>query len=198
MFCVQNGVFAVIYSLVTVFLFSQKSFTLYSATYTLELYQKIIIVSLMFILFCLLNVLNFFLDRKYKNEYFNVHQVSFVAFLVELLVVLAFGALMKAWAFGFNMFYVIFITQGILLFLNVPLNTYIILLIMRLSKNFYKGDGNGVFLNYGFGQDIHQNHINYNRKNINKLYYHVKRFHHLAGCTNHICTGNIFCPVFRR
>lgn len=140
MFCVQNGVFAVIFSLVTAFLFSQKSFTLYSATYTLELYQKIIIVSLMFVLFCLLNVLNFFLDRKYKNEYFNVYQVSFVAFLVELLVVLAFGSLMKAWAFGFNMFYVIFITQGILLFLNVPLNTYIILLIMRLSKNFYKGD----------------------------------------------------------
>ena len=140
MFCVQYLVFAAIFVLTNIFLFTQKSFKLYSQTYTLELYQKVIIVSLMGVLFLLLILINFFLGKRFKNEYFNVYQVSFVVFLVEFFVVLLFGSLMKAWAFGFNMFFVIFITQGILLFLNVPLNTYFILLIMRVSKNFYKGE----------------------------------------------------------
>ena len=88
----------------------------------------------------LLIVFNFVLDKKQKAKTLNVYHISFVTFITELFIVVLFGSLMKATAFGFDMFYVILITQGMLMFLNVPLNTYLVLLIMRVSTNFYKGD----------------------------------------------------------
>lgn len=138
--CLEYIVFAVIFALVTIFLFTNNTLTLYGKTHELQMYQKILIVSLMVLFFALLIVFNFVLDKKQKAKTLNVYHISFVTFITELFIVVLFGSLMKATAFGFDMFYVILITQGMLMFLNVPLNTYLVLLIMRVSTNFYKGD----------------------------------------------------------
>lgn len=140
MIFIEYGVFAVILALITLFLFTNDSLTLYGETHILELYQKIVILVLMILFFALLIIVNYVLDKRTKASGFNVYHISFICFIVEVLIVMLFGSLMKATAFGFNMFYVILITQGMLMFLNVPLNTYLVLLIMRVSANFYKGE----------------------------------------------------------
>lgn len=132
--------FAAFFAFICIFLFTHNSFTLYGSTYTLEMYQKMIIISLTIVLFSFIVFTNIFVDKKLKNKdnYFNVYQVSFSIFLVEVLVVLLFGSLMKAWAFGFSLFLVILFTQSILMFINIPLNTYLCLIVMRISKKYFK------------------------------------------------------------
>lgn len=138
---IEYFVFAVIFALITLFLFTQDSFKLYSQTYTLDTLQKVIILAIAFVFFALIIISNHLFNRKKQTDRLTVFHISFVVFITDFLIVTIFGSLMKAWAFGFNMFNVIFITQAMLMFLNVPLNTFIILLIMRISKNFYKGVG---------------------------------------------------------
>ena len=137
---VEYGVFAAIFAFISVFLFTHNSFTLYGETYTLELYQKAIILVSALSLFSIIVFTNVFVDKKLKNteNYFNVYQVSFSVFLVELIIVLMFGSIMKSWAFGFSLFLVILFTQSILMFINIPLNTYLCLLIMRISRKYFK------------------------------------------------------------
>lgn len=137
---IEYGVFAMIFAFISIFLFTRNSFVLYGQSYNLELYQKIIILSLTLLLFGLIIFTNMFVDKKIQNResYFNVYQISFSIFLVEVLIVLLFGTLMKSFAFGFSLFLVILFTQSILMFINIPLNTYLCLVVMRISKKYFK------------------------------------------------------------
>lgn len=137
---IEYGVFAAIFTFISIFLFTHNSFVLYGETYNLELYQKIIILGLIVLLFGVIVFTNAFVDKRMQNKenYFNVYQVSFSVFLIEVLVVFLFGTLMKSLAFGFSLFLVILFTQSILMFINIPLNTYLCLVVMRISKKYFK------------------------------------------------------------
>ncbi len=113
--------------------------TLYGTTYNIELWQKILIPSLGGALFIVLIVVTELTSKLFekKNDprlVANPHQISFSCFLIEILVMLLFGTLMKACAFGFATFGVIVICQLIVMVINVPLNTFIISYIMLLTK----------------------------------------------------------------
>ncbi len=48
------------------------------------------------------------------------------------------GSLMKGWAFGFKTYPMILLCQIIVMFVNVPLNTWLIILMLRLTIRYYK------------------------------------------------------------
>lgn len=134
---IQYFSFLIVLVLVSLFLIFNDSLTLFGVTYDFELYEKIILISVLGVLFLLLVFLNVLLDKKVnKNNLFNVYQISFICFISELLIFVLFGSLMKSIAFGFDMFLPILISQGILMFINIPINTYLILLILKITKRY--------------------------------------------------------------
>ena len=113
------------------------SLSLYGGTYTLVLWQKIVITASLLVLTAGLVV--FVILYAKKNTDINVYKVSFSLFIIELLVMVLFGTLMKGLAFGFATYPVILLCQIIVLFINVPLNTVLITLLSRIikKKNIY-------------------------------------------------------------
>ena len=143
MVIIEYGVFVALLTALTLFITLNDSITLYSSTYVIETWQKITIPLIAFALFMLLVVLNFFMDKYFNKKednriYFNVYQISFACFLIEMLVMVMFGTLMKGLAFGFQTYPAILIAQLLVAFFNIPLNTFIISYIMRLTKRFYQ------------------------------------------------------------
>lgn len=108
------------------------SLKLYGSTYTLVLWQKISITAGLVVLTSALVV--FILLYSRKNHDINVYQVSFSLLLIELLVMVLFGTLMKGLAFGFATYPVILLCQIIVLFINIPLNTVLISLLSKIVK----------------------------------------------------------------
>ena len=134
---IEYSVMAVIFVLLTVFLFTHNEISLYGKTHTIEVYQRYLIPGIALALFILIGVVNFIIDKKTNSEdKLNIYQLSFITFLTEILVNFAFGSLMKGWAFGWNMLLPIIISQGILLFFNIPYNSYLVYIIYKISKNY--------------------------------------------------------------
>ena len=135
---IEYILFSLLFLGVSLFFVFNNSLSLFGTTYEFEFYQKMIIIVVLGLLLLSTILINFIIDKKVKNDknVFNVYQVSFVSFVTEILVFVIFGSLMKGIAFGFNMFLAIFISQIVVLFINVPINTYLILLTMRIGKRF--------------------------------------------------------------
>ena len=53
----------------------------------------------------------------------------------------AFGVLMKWWAFSGSTFLIILVSQIIVAFFNIPLNTFLVSYIMYLSNRLIKQKG---------------------------------------------------------
>ncbi len=105
---------------------------LYGKTYELALWQKASITGGLLILSIFL--LTFILLYARKNKDINVYKVSFALLLIEIVVMVMFGTLMKGLAFGFATYPVILLCQIIVLFINVPLNTVLINLLAKIIK----------------------------------------------------------------
>ncbi|MCR5185288.1 MAG: hypothetical protein K6C32_04340 [Bacilli bacterium] len=108
------------------------SLKLYGSTYVLEIWQKISITAGLVVLTAILMI--FILLYARKNKDINVYQVSFSLLLIEILIMVAFGTLMKGLAFGFATYPVILLCQIIVLFFNIPLNTILISLLSKIVK----------------------------------------------------------------
>ena len=142
MILTEYSVFTLLFIGLTLFITLSDTITLYSSTYTIELWQKITIPIILFILLSLLILINYFIDRyfRFKEDnriLFNVYQISFACFVIEVVVMILFGTLMKGFAFGFQTYPAILIAQILVAFFNIPINTFIISYIMRLTKRFY-------------------------------------------------------------
>ena len=122
---------------VSLFFILNNQVTLYSTTYSIEMWQKIVIPVLLFALFGGLVLALFLLKKKFNGfkTDMNIWQVSFACFLIEISVIVLFGSLMKALAFNFN-FLLIAICQIVVLFFNVPLNTFFVGMFMKLTNRF--------------------------------------------------------------
>lgn len=141
MIITEYSVFVGLFTAITIFLALSDSITLYSSTYTIELWQKITIPVVMGVLFIFLVVMNILTDRYFKKSngelLFNVYQVSFACFVIEVVVMVLFGTLMKGFAFGFQTYPAILVSQILVAFFNIPINTFIISYALRITKRFY-------------------------------------------------------------
>ena len=140
LFFIEGLVFAFLIAGVAVFLGMSSNLQLYRSTYTLELWQKITIPCVLFVLLSGLFVSSILFNRKYQKESLPISPIaiSFSCFIIELFVMVAFGSVMKGWAFGFKTYPMILLCQIIVMFINVPLNTWLIILMLRLTNRFYK------------------------------------------------------------
>ena len=123
---------------ITLYLFLVPNLQMYSSTYTLELWQKILIPSAMFVLLAGLFVTSIVFEKRYKKDNLPMSPVaiSFSCFIIEATVMVLFGTLMKGLAFGFKTYPMILICQLVVMAVNVPLNTWLIILLLRVTNRY--------------------------------------------------------------
>lgn len=111
-----------------------------AANYSFELWHKILIVSIAFVLFVATVILLFAIERYYKNKYGELaspFKVAFVVLVSEVLLMLLLNSFVKTFTFEVN-FWIIFFAQAIVFFIDVPLNTFVVeglLLLTYRIKN---------------------------------------------------------------
>lgn len=142
MIIIEYSVFAAFLVAISLYLAFSDTITLYSSTYNLELWQKIVIPLVMGVFFILLAVFNFFINHHFsknkEQQIFNVYQISFASLIIEVVVMILFGTIMKGFAFGFATYPAILICQILVAFFNIPINTLLISYILRITKRYYQ------------------------------------------------------------
>ena len=130
------SLFAMAVGLSLFFILNDKV-TLYSTTYEILMWQKIAIPIILFVLAGGLITALFIMRKKINGEgnSLSIWQISFSCFLLEVTVMVLFGSFMKSLAFNFN-FFIIALCQLVVLFINIPLNTLLITIFMRLTNRF--------------------------------------------------------------
>ncbi len=139
--CVEYLTYALVLAFVALFIGLNSQINLYGAVYDIELWQKITIPCILLVLFLGLVIFNFFVgkffEKKYQTIAMSVHHVSFVSFICEIFIMVLFGSLMKAVAFGFETYLAILLTQCIVAFINIPISTIVISYALLLTKRYY-------------------------------------------------------------
>lgn len=84
-----------------------------------------------------------FVSRYFKKREININvsSIGFACFVIEMTIMVAFGVLMKWWAFSGSTFIIILVSQIIVAFFNIPLNTFLVSYIMYLSNKLIKQKG---------------------------------------------------------
>ena len=138
MLLIEGISFVLILAGITVYLFLNPNLQLYGNSYTLELWQKILIPSAAFVLLLGLFVTSFLFERHYKKDNLPMNPVaiSFSCFVLEIVVMVIFGTLMKGLAFGFKTYPMILICQLVVMAVNIPLNTWLIILLLRVTNRY--------------------------------------------------------------
>ena len=102
----------------------------------LQTYERVLIPVVSFTLLALSLFVQIFVSKLFKKKEINVNviNVGFACFVIEMTIMVAFGVAMKTWAFSNSLFIVILISQIIVAFFNIPLNTFLVSYIMYLSN----------------------------------------------------------------
>ncbi len=136
------GAVLAIWLFVLFFLLFNDNITLYGAVYQFNALSKTLIIVISFVLSALLSVTVFFTNRYIVRKNLNgtllatPYQVAFVALVSEVLLMLILGSIVKAYFFGVD-FMFIFFAQAVVLFINIPLNTFVTSYLLQLSSKLY-------------------------------------------------------------
>ena len=118
--------------------------TLFSILYKSDnflLWHKILIPVVSLILLTLTLFTQIYLTKYFNKKEMEVSpiHVGFSSFVIEISIMLVFGVAMKTWAFGSGLFLIILVSQVVVAFFNIPLNTFLVSYIMYLSKRLIRG-----------------------------------------------------------
>ena len=102
-----------------------------------QLVFKIVVPIVSGLLFVGLILFSLFYKGKEDNPFISPLHLCFASFICDFLFLLIFGSLMKAWAFGFDLFITIFLCQALVMFVNVVLDTLFISAFQRFTKKYF-------------------------------------------------------------
>ena len=136
---VEYSLMAIILIVVSLFVTLNEQVNLYGTVYNLALWQKILIPCLGGVLCIVLVIVSELTEKLFKKKndsrlLINPIQVSFSSFILEIVVMIIFGTLMKGCAFGFATYGAILLCQLMVMIINVPLNTFIVSYIMLVTR----------------------------------------------------------------
>ena len=138
MFIIEGVSFAAIWLAISLFVILNNQVTLFSSTYDIPLLCKILVPSIAGLIFIGLMLFSILYKGKDDNPLISPLHICFASFICDLFVLVLFGSVMKAWAFGFATYLVILLCQAIVLFFNVMLDTIFISTFERFTKKFFK------------------------------------------------------------
>jgi len=130
-------VLAVIWALTSMFVILNNQITLFSSTYDVPLLSKILVPSILGMMFIGIIFFSILYKPKDDSPYMSPLHICFASFICDLFVIVLFGSVMKAWAFGFATFLAIIICQAMVMFVNVTLDTLFISVFQRYTKKYF-------------------------------------------------------------
>ena len=122
---------------VSLFVLLNNQITLFSSTYDLSVLTKALVVSISGVIFLAVILLSHFIKPKDNSIYASPLHICFASFICDFFVLVLFGSVMKAWAFGFSTFLAIIICQALIMFFNVFLDTFFISAFQHFCKKYY-------------------------------------------------------------
>ena len=128
---------AIIWAIISIYLFTSNRITLFSSSYDLSLTTKIVVSSASGLIFAAIILLSNLLKAKDESVYASPLHICFASFICDFFVIVLFGSVMKAWAFGFATFLAIILCQAIVMFFNVFLDTFYISAFQRFTKKYF-------------------------------------------------------------
>ena len=117
-----------------------KLFSSPSSTYPVSLLAKILVPSILGLMFVGIILFSHLYKGKDDNPLMSPLHVCFASFICDLFIIVIFGSIMKAWAFGFATFLAIILCQAMVLFINVTLDTLFICAFQRFTKKYFVSD----------------------------------------------------------
>ena len=130
-------VLALIWAATSAFVIFNNQITLFSSTYDVPLLSKILIPSILGVMFVGIILFSVLYKPKDEDPYLSPLHICFGSFICDLFVIVLFGSIMKAWAFGFATFLAIIICQAMVMFVNVTLDTLFISTFQRFTKKYF-------------------------------------------------------------
>ena len=111
---------AIIWTVNSLFMLLNNQITLFSSTYDLTVLSKVLVISISGAIFLSIILLS-----------------NFIKPICDFFVLVLFGSVMKAWAFGFATFVAIIICQALVMSFNVFIDTFFISAFQHFCKKYY-------------------------------------------------------------
>ena len=105
------------------------------SSHELVLYEKLIIIIGSFVLLLLIDLFILLLKKKQKDAS-SFMKASFTSLIIEISILLLLNSFMKSIFFEID-FYIIFLFQSIVLFINVPLDAFVVTYLLRLTNKIF-------------------------------------------------------------
>ena len=105
--------------------------------YQLTVLSKALVISVSGVVFLSIILLSHFIKPKDGSIYASPLHICFASFICDFFVLVLFGSVMKAWAFGFATFLAIIICQSLVMSFNVFIDTFFISTFQHFCKKYY-------------------------------------------------------------
>ena len=132
----------IIWLAISGFMIFNQQITLFSSTYELTLLTKALVCSISGAILTAIVLFSVLLKPKDKSVYMSPLHICFASFICDFFILVLFGSVMKAWAFGFATFLAIIFCQALVMFFNVMLDTFFITAFQNFTKKYYSENEN--------------------------------------------------------
>ena len=137
---IEIGVMVAIWLSVSLYVLINKEIKLFSSTYELTPLIKSLVPAISGLILLSIILLSLFYKPKYENGRISALHICFASFICDFFVLVVFGSVMKAWAFGFATFLAIIVCQLLVMFFNVLIDTFFITTFQRFTKKYFVED----------------------------------------------------------
>lgn len=128
---------SIIWVTISLFMLLNNKIKLFSSTYDLTVLSKVLVISISGVIFLSINLISNFVKPKDNSVYASPLHICFASFICDFFVLVLFGSVMKAWAFGFATFLAIIICQALVMAFNVFIDTFFISAFQHFAKKYY-------------------------------------------------------------
>lgn len=128
---------SLIWIVISLFMLLNNQIKLFSSTYELTVLTKVLVMTISGAIFLSIILLSNLIKPKDGSIYASPLHICFASFICDFFVLVLFGSVMKAWAFGFMTFLAIIICQALVMSFNVFIDTFLISTFQHFCKKYY-------------------------------------------------------------
>lgn len=140
MMILKYVVIALLYLGVVLFLCLNNEIKLYGSKYEMTALIRICCLVGMAVLTIISELFILLIRRQNRLKHidFNIDSLNLSLIIIEILVMVVFGTLMKGFAFGFGTYIAILLCQIVVMFVNIPLNLFLVSLFLQIANKYRK------------------------------------------------------------
>lgn len=137
------GFLSALFIFTTIFLLLNNDMTLMGKNYTFEVWHKVLIIVIAFLLVVGTIIGLHFIDRAFKKKdvegkkLFPIYKVTVISIIDEFIVLLILNSIVKAYFFETD-FLVVFFSQCVVFFINIVLDAFVITNLLNLMRRVLK------------------------------------------------------------